>query len=525
MNEPWIHPKKSTRIVVVPITKEYRKIFGQSVILECYCKLNRVKIRRSKVIKNILNEIKSTQSWKKDYRPTIAARLSLTAKLLIKSPRILRALLFRLREYIFIGSTNCISHSVRMIDSSLVWYSNSAARIGFPWSREVFLNSLNIVRNPEIGILIFSFSEVINSLNKDIYTEQIQSVNDKIQKNIYISIGQHNQVENNQDLVSWDSSKLCQFENAEILHGTVLLSNRKFIDQDNTNGPWIIPARMTPCSVWVDERLKYQNSFLLTPYTNSEITKVDSGLFINASNSFYHFISESIRPLIQALQANIYLPNIIIRDDLPIQFYELVKFISPNSNITLAKKGELIIVNNLLAGIIEERLSRTNSVFSEYSLKDLKLTDEWRVWSWIRNFYKVDSYNNEVLYLPRIKSESRGILNSKSLHKFLNKNNVHVFDTSKENFPTQLKKFRDAKLVCSTSGASLINLIFMPAESTLLEITYPLGHSWKFLADLCGIKHISYPITTIKPKKFESTLDTYYVNKNKLNATLQMLTD
>lgn len=525
MNEPWIHRKKSTRIVVVPITKEYRKIFGKSVVLECHCKLNRVKIRKSKVIKNILNEIKSTQSWKKDYCPTIASRLSLTAKLLIKSPRILRALLFHLREYIFISSTNCISHSVRMFDSSLAWYSNSAARIGFPWSRDVFLNSLDIIRNPELGILIFSFSEVINSLEKDIYTEPIQSVNDKIQTNIYISIGQLNQVENNQELVSWDSSKLFQFENTEILHGTVLLSDRKFIAQDNTNGPWIIPARMTPCSIWVDERLKYQHSSLLTPYTNSKIKKIDSGLFINASNSFYHFISESIRPLIQALQNNIHLPNIIICDDLPIQFYELVRFISPNSKIVLAKKSERIIVKNLLAGIIEDRVSRTNKVFSEYSLSDLKLTDEWRVWSWIRNSYKVDSHNNEVLYLPRIKSESRGILNSNSLHKFLNKNNVHIFDTSKQNFHTQLTKFRDAKLVCSTSGASLINLIFMPAESTLLEITYPIGHSWKFLADLCGIKHISYPVTTIKPKKFESVLDTYYVSKNKLNTTLQMLAD
>ena len=186
-------------------------------------------------------------------------------------------------------------------------------------------------------------------------------------------------------------------------------------------------------------------------------------------------------------------------------------------------QGEKILAKNLLAGIIEDRLSHTNKVFSEYSLEELKLTDEWRVWSWIRDFFQVDVLNNETTYLQRGKSESRGIINSNSLQRFLINNNVTVLNTSKEDFSSQLLRFRNTKLVCSTSGASLVNLIFMPADSTLLEITYPFGHSWKFLADLCGIKHINYPITTIKPKKFESVFDTYYVNRKKLNSTLQKL--
>jgi len=277
--------------------------------------------------------------------------------------------------------------------------------------------------------------------------------------------------------------------------------------------------------VWVDKRLKHQYETLITPYANREIMSIDSGLFINANSSFYHFISESIRPLIQALHNNIYSQTIIIRNDLPYQFYQLIRFISPKSELKLIGQGDKILVKNLLAGIIEDRLSHTNKVFSEYSITELELTDEWRVWSWIRDFCKVATFNNETTYLPRSKSESRGILNSESLQKFLSNNNVSILYTSKEDFHSQLARFRNSKLVCSTSGASLVNLIFMPADSTLLEITYPVGHSWKFLADLCGIKHISYPITSIKPKKLESMLDTYYVSKNKLNATLQMLAD
>ena len=525
MAKRWNDPEKSIRIVAVPITKEYRRILGKSVVLECHCKLNEVKIKKIEVIKNILNEVKSTQSWSEEYSPSTASRLSLTVKMLIKSPNVLRALLFHLQEYIFIVCNNCQAHSVRGAENSSVWYSSSAARIGFPWAREVFLNSLDVIRNREIGLLIFSFSKVNDFLRDSIFFEQIESVKEKIQKNIYVEINHFAQIETSQILTSWNNSKLLQLENAEILHGTVLVNNQNFINQDIKNGPWVIPGRMSPCSVWVDKRLKYQYKTLITPSANREIRSVHSGLFINASNSFYHFISESIRPLIQALQNDIYSQSIIIRNDLPFQFYELIRFISPKSELIMIGQGDKVLVENLLAGVIEDRLSHTNRVFSEYSLSELKLTDEWRVWSWIRNFYKVDTLNAETIYLPRDKSESRGILNSESLQRFLINNNVGILNTSKEDFHSQLARFRNTKIVCSTSGASLVNLIFMPAGSTLLEITYPVGHSWKFLADLCGIKHISYPITSIKPKKLESMLDTYYVSKNKLNATLQMLAD
>lgn len=525
MSKPRVHPEESTRIVAVRITKVYRKIFDKSVVLDCDCKLNEVKIRKGKVIRYILNEIKSTQSWSKEYSPSIASRISLTVKMLIKSPNTLRALLFNLREYVLLSNNNCQTHSVKVSENSYVWYSNSAARVGFPWAREVFLNSLDVIRNHKIGLLIFSFSEFNDRSEEGLLVEQVQSVKEKIQKNIYVEISHFANIENSQILNSWNSSKLLQLENVEILHGTVLLSNRNFINQDIKNGPWVIPNRMSPCSVWVDKRLKHQHETLITPYANREIMSIDSGLFINASSSFYHFISESMRPLIQALHTNIYSQTIIIRNDLPYQFYQLIRFISPKSELKLIGRGDKILVKNLLAGIIEDRLSHTNKVFSEYSINELELTDEWRVWSWIRDFCKVATFNNEITYLPRSKSESRGILNSKSLQKFLTNNNVSVLDTSKEDFHAQLTRLRNTKIVCSTSGASLVNLIFMPADSTLLEITYPVRHSWKFLADLCGIKHISYPINSIKPKKLESMLDTYYVSKNKLNSTLRMLAD
>lgn len=519
------HSKESIYVIVIPLSNDGRKLTGKHIELDCHCYLKRARISKVSAIRSVLNEIQGTQNWRENYSPRFASRCALVGKILIKSPGVLQGILFHLKGYLFTKLNNCRLHQINFAKDSLIWYSNSASRIGFPWSREVFINSLNVIRDPHLEVLVFSYFDKNTSLATDIFSESIDVVIDKLQKKDYIEIRESEKVDNYQEINSWNNSKLFHIENTEILHGTVLLNDGNFISQDRTNGPYNIAGRMTPCSVWSDSRLRSQGVALISPYARNKIETIDSGLFINASDSFYHFISESIRPLVQSLQKEIYIPKIIIRNDLPFQFYELIRFLSPKSVQILVGRGEKVLVKNLLAGVLEDRLSLTNKVFSEYSLEDLKITDEWQVWSWIRNISKNSTLQNKVLYLPRRKSESRGIQNSNSLEKSLSKNHVDILNTSKTDFNSQYSHFKNSKLVCSTSGASLVNMIFMPTGSTLLEITYPFGHSWKFLADLCGIQHITFPIYSIKPKQFGNALDVYYVNRNKLNETIKTLVE
>lgn len=517
--------KESIYVILIPLSNDGRKLTREYIELDCHCYLKRTRISKVSAIRTVLNEIQGTQNWRENYSPRFASRCALVAKMLIKSPGVLRGTLFHLKGYLFSRSNNCRFHQINFTKDSSVWYSNSASRIGFPWSREVFINSLNVIRDPYLQVLVFSYFEKNASLAADIFSESIDIVIDKLQKKDYIEISQTDEIDNYQKIISWNNSILFHFENTEILHGTVLLNDGNFISQDKTNGPYNIPGRMTPCSVWSDARLRSKGVDLISPEARNKIETIDSGLFINASDSFYHFVSESIRPLVQSIENEIDIPKIIIRNDLPFQFYELIRFLSPKSVQILIGRGEKVLVKNLLAGVLEDRLSLTNKVFSEYSLEELKITDEWRVWSWIRNTSKDSSLRNEVLYLPRRKSESRGIQNSISLERTLSKNHVDILNTSKIDFISQQSHFKNSKLVCSTSGASLVNMIFMPSGSTLLEITYPFGHSWKFLADLCGIQHITFPIYSIKPKQFGNALDIFYVNKNKLNETIKALVE
>ena len=515
--------RETTTILFIPIAGNFRKLSDNSIKLECNCQLQKKRISKVESIRSLLDEIQGTQNWKENYFPKRTSRYALAGKILIKSPGLLRGILFGLKGYDLMSSNDCQNHSLKSKRKNGIWYSNSASRIGFPWSCEVFTNSLNAIRDLELEGLVFSNFEDNSEPGTDSFCESIEIVKKKLEKSIYVNIQQSVDIENTSSIISWRDSKLFQIEKAQILHGTVLLQNGKFVSQDEASGPFKIPGRMTPCSVWSDKRLQPQKEILVSPHAKNEVATIDSGLFINASLSFYHFISESLRPLVQSIENGIEIENIIIRNDLPFQFYELVSFLSPNSVQILVGKGEKILINNLLAGVLEDRLSITSKVFSEYTLDNLRMSDEWRVWSWIRNISNFNTLGNEVLYLPRRKSESRGIYNSVSLEETLDKNNVKILETSQSDFYTQCLHFNNSKLVCSTTGASLVNMIFMPSGSTLLELTYPSGLSWKFLAELCGIQHISFPMNSLKPKELENMFDTYYVNKKKLNQVIEKL--
>jgi hypothetical protein len=517
------HPKISKLVLIAPLGQKGKMHESMSIEIDCFCRLERVKLSKWNSFRSVINEIQATQNWSEIYSPKFSTMCALAGKILIKAPNVLRGIFWNLKTYNLVEINNCRTHKLQLTNSSQTWYSNSAARIGFPWSREVFVNSLNLIRDPHLQLLVFSYIEKKKTSKKDYFTESREVVLNKLQEKEYIAIGQLQKNKGFKAINTWSGSKLLMIEESEILHGTVLLSNGSYVSQDNSIAPQKFLGRMTPCSIWSDSRLKSHKTNYISPKAENELKTLESGLFINASLSFYHFISESIRPLAQAIENEIPIPNIIIRNDLPPQFYDLIRILSPESTQILLDKGERLRVKKLIAGVVEDRLSLSDEVFSNYSLEKLLETDEWKLWSWIRSHSRPIFLPSETLYLTRNRYESRGIQNSVALEDSLRKNQVAILNTAQENFSSQLSHFKNSKLVCSTSGASLVNLIFMPPGSTLIELTYPFGHSWKFLAELCGIRHEIFPVTSYKPKRLSTALDTYVVNEEKLNLRITEL--
>ena len=519
INKPVDELKQTSRIVIVPTEKVNFPYSSQNFNLNCNCVISSGGRSTYRDLLEILNELQATQNWRNDYEFSWASRMAIFLKLTIKRPSMLLNLVMRATVLEIQSDPDCFKHEF-VYRQSKFWYSITSARIGFPWSDDAFINSLNAIRDLNIDFLIFSpnsFSGRKVILNM---VESECAVQDKISKQIYKVLACSPEIKPLVLNELWRATKLCSISEATIHNGSVVSKSTDYISLDHTWSPKFRPLRMAPCSIWNPHRNNSAMESVLIPGNFETLYEFSEGFFVDASANYYHFLSESLRPLVMSLETGYYPKRILIKDGLPFQFYEILKSICPNSQITVLENGSTALVQNLSFGVITEKLSKTNEVFSHYSVEELRLGDEFRTWSFLREHFNLKYSNLRQVYLPRRKQESRGLLNDSGVEKLLNLHGYQTLHASEENFNSQLETFSQTKIFCSTSGAGLLNMIFMPEASRVIEIVFPAGHSWKFLSDLFNIKLNRVEVSRRLPKKLEYAIDTYYLPLSRIQKEI-----
>lgn len=498
------------KILVIPSSSHAKKLIS-SLDLTCQCTILKTKISfRPKDLNYIIGEILLSTSYVKLYEVTFLKRLVFLCKLILKRPLLLLNIIFFAKTFLLSSKGSCNHHSISISDETLIWYSASATRQGFPWPHDSFLNSLKFIRDKNIKILVFGSETKFAESNILVDTLNIASG----KANIGI-----------RDINSWKNTKLQMVTDAEITHGSVLSKNCEVILQDTDLSFQHIPERMTPNHLWFKEMLS-ERIVLNTPKCNMDFLEVKSCIFINSvTDNFYHYMSESIRVLIMASEANIDVDNIVIRAGLPGQFYEVINEIYPNIPIIKAQKNQKIKAKKVIFAQYHDRLSLEKSLFRDMPLHLIQGSDEWRAWFWLRNRFFIDKDSEISLYLPRERYQSRGIANSRYLSQALLNKNFQILNTEHTSFYLQRSKFARSKIVCSTTGASLMNMIFMPKGATVLEITYPSGDSWEFMAKLCELNYIKLPIRSFLPQTLNESLDIYLAPVSRILKSTQELKD
>jgi hypothetical protein len=498
-----IHEKEKAIFLVITTSRPAKKL-KDSFKLTCSCLV--MKTNKSLSLNEIfapIDEILFTSSFAKNYNISLVKRIVFLCKLMLKRPKLLIRTLFFAEIFELVCKNNCQEHSILHEGNTKVWYATSAARQGFPWPYDSFLNSLRFIREKEIDIMLFGLntksllsSSENSRLSPDISLDNLFMASPEITRSVH-------------EVYKWNKTKLQIVSDAEIIHGTILAKNDHFILQDLDLSLSEIPKSMTPNHLWFKE-YSSDSIVLSTPKANLNIIEIDSCVFVNSvTDNFYHYVSESIRVLVMAFEANVRVDAIVIRADLPNQFYELIQNIYPNVLIIKASKNQKIKARNILFTQSYGRLSLEKSLFRGMPLQLIQESDEWLIWSWLRKRFIINQKPELLLYLPRDKYESRGILNSGILGDKLARHNFEILDTKKSSFRNQLTKFQNSKILCSTTGASLMNMIFAPIGATILEITYPSNDSWKFLAKLCELNYVNVPIKSILPNALNESLDVY----------------
>jgi hypothetical protein len=489
-------------------SSRYARKLISTLNLTCQCTSVKTKTHlRLKALYYIIDEILLTTSFNKNYEVTFLKRSVFLCKLFLKRPSLLINILFFTKIFQLSNEGGCEQHSLAISDETIVWYATSAARQGFPWPHDSFLNSLKFIRDRDIEIFIFGSETQLVESDIPVDTLLMASRNTKIRVD---------------DIYSWKNTKLQMVTHSEIIHGTILSKNSEMLMQDLDLTYHLIPDRMTPSSIWFKE-FNSEGMVLNTPKHNIGVFEINSCIFINSlTDNFYHFLSESIRVLILAYDAKIKVDNLVIRSGLPKQFYEIVTEIYPNTPIIKVDRNQCVKAKKIFYAECAGRLS-AETLFQSKGLEFLQNSDEWKTWTWLRNRFLIHQDARFFLYLPREKYESRGILNSGFLGKKLLSANFQFLDTKSASFRDQRNKFGSTKIACSASGASLLNMIFMPKGTMVLEITYPRLGTWEFLAELCEINYVGVPMTSLLPQNLNVSLDIYLAPVGRIMKKIEEL--
>jgi len=85
--------------------------------------------------------------------------------------------------------------------------------------------------------------------------------------------------------------------------------------------------------------------------------------------------------------------------------------------------------------------------------------------------------------------------------------------------------FRDTSVFFSATCAGLLNNIFMPANSTVVELKYPTDASWEFLPRLFDINYEFVEIHKMFSGKIWESLDVYFAPKRDVLAKLSRFSE
>jgi hypothetical protein len=427
----------------------------------------------------------------------IRSLVVLLFKIAIKRNRLFR---YKIYEIEFVPDFSCTNHT---FPSQLnCWYSTSSSRLGFPWERDTFFNSLSILRGDFMDLYCFDGGNSVTS-------------NYQINESVEMSLAKVPTDRN--PIGQWKSTKFFQFESASIIHGNVLVYESLVFLKDFSLESYKFPPTMRPNSVWLNP-LSAETCF--TPKFNVESNLHGSYVFVDANENLYHFVAESIRVLVFALEEELDFQGIIIRDDLPKNFYELIEYIAPNKTIYKVNQGEKVSVSTIIACGFQTPESQKSGFFSRHGDADFKHSDDFISFNFIRKKFLIDfesrlisrvakpsQFENRVVCSVRPLRSSRGFFFSGSISRVLEFIGVSIIDLNTSYFSNTVSLISDANYFFCESGAGVVNILFAKPGMKFVEIGVGDQNNWSTLASALEIHYEEVRVSSMFRILFKDYLD------------------
>ena len=475
--------------------------------LNCVCKNLRFSRKHLPSLLTLMLEISESQKNPILFPTNFKRKLGTLFWLLAKQPRIIISGMFSHVVFEFTVDQNCKEHRLDNL-SSLIWFSTRSTSFGFPWNFNSLENALSIGRNNDLGIFIYGLQQN-NSKQKitNLYSFPTNGLH-VVRKNVTTIADSFDF-----PIAEWQDTKLYAARNVIVHHGVALEINQKFLETSSFPHSSGAPFWRRPSGFWIEEDQVIGN---LGVCPESKLLPNCSGkvIFLKVeSSNIYHFLSESIRPLIVALENSLDFENVAIREGLPQLFYEIISRLIDRRVLIILGRNTRLQVDSLIFGVLTNLVSANENKYWQdpKNRENIASSDEIRTWIYLRDALSIHSSVKNTSYVPRNRTESRGLLNNKSIEKIVLQSGGKVLNPIGMPLDILLGELGATAIFCTTDGAAMTNMIFLPSRSIVIEIS-PFDHpGWKNFAMALDLQHIGLKCKPIVPGIFGKTTDTFFL--------------
>lgn len=252
-------------------------------------------------------------------------------------------------------------------------------------------------------------------------------------------------------------------------------------------------------------KVKFNHDNLLIHFSNpvayikkiSRYKRLPTGINLlgAAHGHFSHFLFNAFIKLISAHLGGINLDTpVIVEEDLPDSMEELILHFGFKKIVRLSA-GQSLQVDNLVQG--------TNYTFLPDIRNSMKLenttnTLDSRFFSIFRSLkFGNNEFNFENLYIPRINSTWGRISGEDSLIEKFKKQGFFIASPEKMNYESQVNLFKKAKIIVTSPGSALANLIYCKSGTQVHILADSRVHNyvgWLGPMSELGIKFYWHPI-------------------------------
>ena len=413
----------------------------------------------------------------------------LIPSILWRRPELLMARTYRYLYVVLEYNTECKIHQLAQIPSSF-WTGNSLSARNFPYILDPFNNALSALRGPRFEIYIWEKRS----------KENASEIESEIKASEFFLTSNSAKI-----ITSWPNTLLYELSEPKVVSGkTIFLTGMQISTERNSAGNH-------------DRNLAANLGNFQERDEN-----IETALLIDANLNLYHYLSESLRPLFLALENELPISNIIIRSDLPEQFYEILKKACPAARVVRMRWNETISVQRLWAGVNIKNLSSRDEVFySENNAKEFLQSDEMRVWKEINRHFKDYPPKKEGTYVSRKRLDSRGIWNANRVEQTFRKHGLQIVDAQSE--WNHWERISQSTLLCSSDGAGMANMILLKEGSHVIELIHKRP-GWENMAKALGLSYSYVPLRALGIGKLQSILDSFYLDRRGINQILNKAT-